>query len=254
MKTQDFSNEHAARLVESFSKHIKTYDKHAQLQKSMAERLASFLPDPLPDRILEIGCGTGVFTRHLLALGAKELILNDLAPAMIKHFLDTVEVGVPISVVPGNAENIEFPKVRLAAANAVFQWFQNPVSALINIGQSLEAGGVLAFSVFGPKTLSEFRETGNLKSPNQLYGFEEWEDFLHQSGFELLESQSEIRKTFFPDALSMVRNLRQIGATPLRMVNPGELRKLARDYDAAFGSSQGVYSTWELYFFSAEKN
>ncbi len=253
MKTKIPSEEHIARLVESFSKHINTYDKHAQLQKSMAERLASLLPETLPDCVLEIGCGTGIFTRHLLALGARNLILNDLVPGMIDHFTATTKVSIPITVVPGNAENIKFPRVRLATANAVFQWFQNPALALENIGASLDPGGVLAFSVFGPKTLGEFRKIGNLESPNPLYDFKEWEGFLRRAGLELVESQSEIRKTFFPDALSMVRNLRQIGAAPLRMVNPGELRRLTRDYDAAFGSSQGVYSTWELYFYSARK-
>ena len=49
------ASEIESRIIESFSKHVKTYDRHAQLQKSMAERLASLLPFPLPSKVLELG-------------------------------------------------------------------------------------------------------------------------------------------------------------------------------------------------------
>ena len=71
-------------LIDSFSKHAKTYDRYAQLQRSMAERLASLLPDSLPSNVLEIGCGTGLFSRHLLTQPIKKLILNDISPGMLE--------------------------------------------------------------------------------------------------------------------------------------------------------------------------
>ena len=57
-----------SRIIESFSKYVKSYDRNALLQKTMGERLAVLLPNPLPSPVLEMGCGTGLFTRHLLAL------------------------------------------------------------------------------------------------------------------------------------------------------------------------------------------
>ena len=48
------------RIELNFSKYAHVYDKHAQLQKLMAEKLASFLPNDMPEQILEIGCGTGL--------------------------------------------------------------------------------------------------------------------------------------------------------------------------------------------------
>ena len=44
----------------------------------MAERLASYLPETTQPHIIELGCGTGLFTRHHLTLPIKNLTLNDI--------------------------------------------------------------------------------------------------------------------------------------------------------------------------------
>ena len=156
------------KVIESFSKHVKTYDRHAQLQRSMAERLAALIPNPFPQKILEIGCGTGVFTRHLLARSPSTLILNDIAPLMIEYLKNHLEVPSDSKFLVGNAERIHIPKVKLIAGNAVFQWFQNPQNTLQRFHTSLEKEGYLAFSTFGPKTLEEFRSTAQFQGPTHL--------------------------------------------------------------------------------------
>lgn len=238
-----------AHIIESFSKHAKTYDKHAQLQKAMAERLASLLPEPLPQRILELGCGTGVFTRHILARSVGTLILNDIAPAMLNHLRTRNEIPPNTRIITGNAEHLDFPRVDMIVANAVFQWFHDPKRTIQHLATALAPGGHLIFSTFGPQTLKEFRETGGIESPITMPSFTQWKKLL--AGLRIAESYSETRKVFFPDALTLIKNLQQIGATPLRMTTTGELRKLIRNYDMAFSTPQGVYSTWELYYFSA---
>ena len=65
-------------IASNFSKYARSYDRHARLQKMMAERLASFLPKEIPNKVLEIGCGTGLFTKHLLAHQIKQIFLNDI--------------------------------------------------------------------------------------------------------------------------------------------------------------------------------
>ena len=241
------------KVIESFSKHVKTYDRHAQLQRSMAERLAALIPNPFPQKILEIGCGTGVFTRHLLARFPSAITLNDIAPLMIEHLKNHLEVPSDLKILAGNAERIQFPKVNLVAGNAVFQWFQNPQSTLQRFHASLEREGYLAFSTFGPKTLEEFRKTAQFQGPTHLLSQKRWKTLLTQAGFELLTFQTETRQIFFQDTKSLIKNLQQIGAAPLRILKPGELRQLIRDYDEEYSSPQGVYTNWELFYFFARK-
>lgn len=241
--------DHDSYIIESFSKYVKTYDRHAQLQKNMAERLASLLPETSSETILELGCGTGVFTRHILARPFGALILNDIAPAMINHLKSRNEIPANTKVIAGNAEQMDFPPVDMIVANAVFQWFHNPKKTIRRLRSALNPGGRLIFSAFGPKTLKEFRQVGNIKSPINMPSFGQWKKLL--GGLKIVESYSETRKVFFADALTLARNLQQIGAAPFRMTTTSELRKLIKNYDMAFSTSQGVYSTWELYYFSA---
>ncbi len=241
------------RVIESFSKHVKTYDRHAQLQRSMAERLASLIPNPFPRKILEIGCGTGVFTRHLLARSPSSIILNDIAPLMIEHLKNHLEVPPNSKFLAGNAERIPIPKVKLIAGNAVFQWFQNPQNTLQRFHSAIEKKGFLAFSTFGPKTLEEFRSTAQFQGPTHLHSQKQWKTLLTQAGFELVTFQTETRQIFFQNTLSLIKNLQQIGAAPLRILKSGELRQLIRDYDKEYSSSQGVYTNWELFYFFARK-
>ena len=241
------------RVIESFSKHVKTYDRHAQLQRSMAERMAALIPNPFPQKILEIGCGTGVFTRHLLALSPSTIILNDIAPLMIEHLENHLELPTHSKILVGNAERIKIPKVNLIASNAVFQWFQNPQNTLQRFNSSLQNEGCLAFSTFGPKTLEEFRSIAQFQGPTHLLSQKQWKTLLTRAGFELLTFQTETRKIFFQNTQSLIKNLQQIGAAPLRILKSGELRQLIRDYDKEHSSSQGVYTNWELIYFFARK-
>jgi len=75
MIKQKNENNISQKIGRNFSKYAPTYDTHAQLQKLMAEKLASFLPNDTPEQILEIGCGTGLFTKYLLAKQAKKIFL-----------------------------------------------------------------------------------------------------------------------------------------------------------------------------------
>jgi malonyl-ACP O-methyltransferase BioC len=241
------------RVIESFSKHVKTYDRNAQLQRSMAERLAALIPNPFAQKILEIGCGTGMFTRHLLARSPSSIILNDIAPLMIDHLKSHLEVPPNSKFLAGNAERIQIPKVKLIAGNAVFQWFQNPQSTLQRFHSALEKEGYLAFSTFGPKTLEEFRKSAQFEGPTHLHSQKKWKTLLTQAGFELLTFQTETRQIFFQNTQGLIKNLQQIGAAPIRILKSGELRQLIRDYDREYSSSQGVYTNWELFYFFARK-
>ena len=63
-----------------FNKNFKTYDKNAVVQRKAAKVLAKFLPENIGkyENILELGCGTGFFTREILKkISSENLILND---------------------------------------------------------------------------------------------------------------------------------------------------------------------------------
>ena len=251
MIKQKSENNISHEIGQNFSKYAHVYDKNAQLQKIMAEKLASFLPIDTPDQILEIGCGTGLFTKHLLAKPVKKIFLNDISTEMIKCMRLKTFLPPYSQIVHGNAELLKFEMVNLIAANAVFQWFKNPRVVLGRLNSYIKANGRLVFSTFGPSTLAELRKVAPLKSPALLLSKNEWCKLIEEAGFSVHLSVKESHKTFFPNTLSLLKNLQQIGAAPTQMTSPKTIRQLIKDYDDICFTKRGVQANWELLYFSA---
>src|SRR5262245_61988044 len=57
----------SAAIAQSFGARASSYEENADLQRTVAKRLARLLPPLSAPRVLELGCGTGLFSRHLLA-------------------------------------------------------------------------------------------------------------------------------------------------------------------------------------------
>ena len=251
MINQNNSKEIESIISLSFSKHARGYDKHARLQKMMAERLASFLPNVMPNHVLEIGCGTGLFTKHLLAHPLKKIILNDISIEMLKKLQEKHSLPRSSRIMVGNAETIEFQLVDLIVANAVFQWFRVPEKTLSRLKSCINPSGKLIFSTFGPATLAEFRQTGLIDSPALLLSFNQWKKLLNDIGFIITSSTSDIHKSFYSNTLGLLKNLQQLGAAPTRMTRTGKLRRLINAYDKNYSTKKGVFASWELFYFSA---
>ena len=250
MDSKNPSENFEEKIIKSFSKYARSYDRYALLQRSMAERLASYLPETTPSHIIELGCGTGVFTRHLLTKPIKKITLNDISPAMIEILKSRLEMPSNVKFLIGNAENVYFEKADLICANAVFQWFQEPENSLKHLKNSLTNNGQIIFSTFGAETLKEFRQAANMKSPITLYSLKQWRNLIKKTGFTLNSFDIEKKTIFTPNTMNLMKNLQQIGAAPIKIFNVGGLRKIIRYYDKQFSTKQGVYSTWELYYFS----
>ena len=250
MDSKNPSENFEEKIIESFSKYARSYDRYALLQKSMAERLASYLPETIPSHIIELGCGTGVFTRHILNMPFKKITLNDISPAMIEILKSRLQVPYKANFLVGNAENITFEKADLICANAVFQWFQDPEHSLKRLKNTLNKNGAIIFSTFGAETLKEFRQIASISSPITFYSLNQWKTLIKKTGFSLNLFDTEKRKIFTPNTMILIKNLQQTGVAPIKMFNVAGLRKLIRYYDKHFSTEQGVYATWELYFFA----
>ena len=74
-------------VKQRFSKARYTYSDNAVIQKHIAEQMNNiikrFVPQTRKNNVLEIGCGTGLFTRIFLKENAVEkLIMNDICEEM----------------------------------------------------------------------------------------------------------------------------------------------------------------------------
>jgi len=148
------SNKDAAR--KNFSRHARLYDKYADVQHFAAAELIKRAPERQFANILDIGCGTGGYTR---------ILRQRFATAAIKA-LDISEEMIGAARRKAHDERIEFVAADaeefdsgggfdLVTSNAAFQWFDDLESSLVKYRKALTEGGVILFSTLGPLTLNE---------------------------------------------------------------------------------------------------
>ena len=116
--------------------------------------------DPAPNRgrafkILEPGCGTGLYTRMLLdAFRDASVFGVDVSQAMVR--VAKRGIGDPRArFAVADAEEIATGSYDLVTSNAVFQWFLSLPRTLARMASLLPGGGLLTFSFFGPETYAE---------------------------------------------------------------------------------------------------
>jgi malonyl-CoA O-methyltransferase len=148
-----------AMIRENFSRSAPDYDRHAVLQRGMAAALLASLPAVKPQKILDLGCGTGELTARLAGLFPKaEVVGLDIAPGMIDAAKKLERANLRFLV--GDGEEVGGVKEwDLIVANASLQWMDAP-RAIKGAARLLKPKGVFAFTTFGPQTLIELRTSG----------------------------------------------------------------------------------------------
>ena len=112
--------------------------------------------------MLEVGCGTGTFTRRFLEqFRPEEMVLNDICPEVEEALADllTPEAGEStpqISFTAGDAELCSLPGDRdLIVSCSVLQWFEDPGAFIARCRTLAHGGGCIALTTFGPDNLQE---------------------------------------------------------------------------------------------------
>jgi len=111
--------------VEAAFSQAAQYDSAASVQAETARRLAlklAALP-VAPARILEIGCGTGLLSRHLAAaFPAAQLTLTDISAAMLERCKARLGEGPAYRVMDGEAADSAMGNFDLIASSLAVQW------------------------------------------------------------------------------------------------------------------------------------
>jgi malonyl-CoA O-methyltransferase len=234
------SNRSAA-IAQSFGARAASYEENADLQRAVAERLACLLPPLEAPRVLELGCGTGLFSRHLLARYPDgTFVFTDLAPSMLEQCrLNVNGLGkrVGFEVMDAARPTAEGP-FDLIAMSMTLHWLADPEAALATLRKSLAPKGVLVFATLG-------RES-----------FPEWLGALREKGLpiglldipELPGIVDEERLIVDADTLGFLRRMKAIGGlTPREGYAPlaaGALRRAIRVAD----KRNGGRITWHIVY------
>ncbi len=232
-----------ALLRKRFREALGSYEKAALVQAEMAESLLSTVKalGLSPSRVLEIGAGTGLFTRKFLAAGPKcsLYLASDIVPecgpffeALRCHFI----------VADGERPPFRAGSFDLVVSNATFQWFLSLGEAFKKLAELLTPGGILAFTTFGPATMAEtmpperppaLKPTGEILALGAPY-------------FKPLRAKSWRKVLYFRTPKEVLEHIRKTGAQGFlnHVWSFKDYRLWARRYES-FRTERGYPLTFE---------
>jgi malonyl-CoA O-methyltransferase len=268
----------ARQVRRAFSRSAASYDAAAQLQHAVEARLLEsldYLDDPAlkrdpPQRVLDLGCGTGRASIAMQKRWPKAQVVSlDLAlpmlqqaraaskraPLLTARWLSNPFLRVPQPVcADARALPLAESSVDVLFSNLCLQWVDDLDALFAGFRRVLKPHGLLLVSTFGPETLWELRDAFSRAddAPHvspfaDIAGFG---DALVRAGFHQPVLDREEETTHYPDLASLMRELRAIGATNAlasrRHTLTGRARfAAAADAYEAHRDARGLPATWE---------
>ncbi len=264
-------------IEENFSKYAQAYDQHSRVQNLCASMLIKEVSTSGFLSILDIGCGTGNYTKLLSDKFPKAKIKAvDISTEMVKVAKEKLgEKEVEFIVADAESLNLE-EEFDLISSNASFQWFQDLKSDLTRYKEVLSEKGTILFSTFGPKTFSqlhscleEFLGKPLSISASNFLNKEEIEKIL-KGIFSEVEVKEEIYNENYSSLLDLLENLRCTGTrgdglrgeifwTPRRIASMEEIYKKrfsapAKGWSASgrkggsASGGKGIIATYQIFF------
>lgn len=229
-------------IPHEFDRRAAQYEQNADVQREAAAWLAEWLPDQIDHPALEVGAGTGLFTRHL-AERAGKLVASDLAPRMVeagRQFVpEAAWIVADAATPPDGGYGWIF-------SCSLVQWLADPATAFRAWHRVSAPGARLLAGWFVRGTLPELMAACPEAAPFVWRDADEWDALLGQAGWRVARTEVRRLVRHYPDSTAMLRSIHAVGATVPRRLGTGELRGALRRYDRDHRSRDGVSATFEF--------
>ncbi|ANB19635.1 malonyl-ACP O-methyltransferase BioC [Dokdonella koreensis] len=212
----------SAHVRKAFGRAAASYEAHAVLQAEVELRLQERLDHlPLtPRQVLDVGCGTGRGTAQLRRrYGKAQVVAMDIALPMLQAARRHAGWLRPFARVAGDAQALPFADASfdLIYSNLCLQWSSDLAAVHDEFRRVLRPGGLLLFSTFGPETLGELRAAFSAVDDqphvSRFLDLQTVGDGLLAAGFRDPVLERDVFTLTYADALTLMHELRAIGAT-----------------------------------------
>lgn len=210
------------RVARAFAAAADTYDSHAALQRTVADRLLERLDlfRLSPARILDAGAGTGYAARALERCyrGAR-VLLADIAAPMLARAREQRPFFSRQRYVCADTERLPLADgwSDFVFSSLMLQWSADPDRVFAEWRRVLAPGGLLLFATLGPDTLRELREAWQaVDSRPHASAFMDMHDLgdgLIRAGFAGPVLDVEYLTVTYPDVKGVLADLKGLGAT-----------------------------------------
>jgi malonyl-CoA O-methyltransferase len=245
---QSLSRLDDAGVRKSFDRASAAYEKSAVLQARVGDELLQRLDffKLSPDVVVDLGSGTGRLTGELKRHYRRaNVIALDIAPGMLREARKHMSFFRRFERVCADVRQLPFSdaSVDIATSNLMLQWCGDLDAAFREVRRVLKPDGLFAFTTFGPDTLRELRAAwaavDGYSHVNTFIDMHDIGDALVRAG--LTEPVLDVERVTltYPDVLSLMRDLKVIGAhnvtagRPRGLLGRGTLRRVEAAYEPA---------------------
>lgn len=249
----------------SFSRAAAGYDSVAEVQRTVGGwLLKSVQRQQELTSALDAGCGNGALTMQLAErLPFAEIHAIDIAEGMLEVAVNTHD-HPQVSYYPGDVEAIPFgdKEFDLVFSNFVLQWCPDPVRALTDMRRVLRRNGQLVLSLPAAGTLAELADAWRTVDERpHVHRFSDEDTFADQvaaAGFAHADIVTRTLRLHVPDALTLMRSLKTLGAHnqhPQRATGLTGRRALQKVIDAYEKRREpaGLPVTWKVLVLEARR-
>ncbi|SDT92140.1 malonyl-ACP O-methyltransferase BioC [Halopseudomonas salegens] len=219
-------------VAASFSRAASSYDQAAAFQRQVGDDLLAVLPAMQPRHVVDLGSGTGFFTRALHARYAAQVFGLDLAEGMVR-----LARQQPPAVQGWAVADAEHLPLRSASLDLLFsslavQWCPRLDQVLAEARRVLRPGGYLAFTTLVDGSLHELRQAwqavDGFVHVNRFMPAADLQALLTDSGLRIQHCQVQPYVLQYQQLSELTRELKALGANNRNPGRPGGLTGRAR--------------------------
>lgn len=254
-----------------FGRMAKHYDAYAVVQKKTGENLQELVAKTGPfETILEIGCGTGFFTKKLIQLyPSAQITASDISLEMLQTAKENLVGFSNIQYILADGENLNMTKTfDLIVSNAAFQWFNDYNSAFKQLMDRLKPGGCLMYATFGKHTFYELKQSFSLaeKFLNLEKSGKHGPDFISLEQLSIISKKLNMQAEFheetmienFSSVKEFLLSVKKIGANNAvnkrkAFVNRSLMLRMMKEYEQKFYRFGCVPATYHVIYGNHKK-
>lgn len=209
----NINTRHMRRRFDRAAQNFETADfVHRQAFAGLMERMSPLVISP--ERILDLGAGTGRSSRALAkAYPRSRIVALDLSAGMLRiarnrkrFFSKTSEVRADAVKLPFLSGSFDF-----VCANLLLPWIDDLPGCFLEITRVLRKGGVFTFSTLGPDSFAEIRRAWSSVEPGapvrQFPDMHDVGDALMKTGLSEPVLDVDLLKVTYKDKATLYRDL-----------------------------------------------
>ena len=245
----------------NFSRYAKLYDAYSDIQNYVGSKLASYISPRCFDAILDIGCGTGSYTKLLRnSFPGSTIHALDISEKMIQQAKQKLK-NEKIAFLLADAETASLDEnFDLITSNACFQWLTDMETTITKYENLLKENGVIIFSTFGPLTLHELADSleklHQTNIPISSCRFIEKDRITQilEKYFDNTFVQDEILRQTYPSLWQFLSTIKYTGTRGLGLngqsLKKSQMAELEKIYKQNF---KDIVATYQIFYCRAQK-